>query len=809
MVGWNSLKVFALAIIVVISTNADVSAQPDSDQTIPDFAYDTADETIVAATLGTDNEYDADVVSFEGALWCAWLQYTHDEGDRIWLGIRDDDRWIRREPITPHPGKFARPTLTADAAGRLSLSYESELQGQWEVYLSQYDEARGAFAEPQRISQSLGPDINHRVAADAEGGLWIVWQSAGEGQFDILARHVPIQAGDIIERISDSPSGDWHPHPAVTPDGSIHVAWDSYNGNDFDVLLRTRRRGEWGEILPVASSPAFEARAQIAPGPDNTVWIAWEEGSVNWGHPFFPKLDARNRPEGVPPDEAMDDLLGPLHTYRLLRMAGVLPDGSVHPLRDPLPMPSADTALGLKDRRANITLMGTHYERSRVLTDRLGRLWVAYRHYRATWYGFGYRTHVENGWGVYARCLSQQGWSDLYRFDVGQGDGMQRLEIAPDGDGIAAVWTEGRTDRRVENDPRPRGVFLGSIVEGKSAPAGADLLVSTADSPSKWVPPSANAPVSRFETGGKEYQLVFGDLHRHTDLSLCRVPVDGTLDDCYRYAIDVAKLDFLGITDHARDIAFGDQLSLLWWRCCKEVNRHWMPSYFSPFYSYERSGQGADHNVISLHTDVLRPHTYPHPEFWKEFGTDVIMIPHIYINPVIWDEQDDLRRPLLEIFQGCRTVSIEKDAHDGLSRGYLLGFIASSDHVSTGASFACVWAERPNRESIFRGLQNRRTYGATARIYMKVVAGGHWMGETFETETMPPLEIDVVGTAPIEDVKFIVDGVVHETLHPGKQHVTLRQELDLSGKHYVYIHIKQRDGHQAWSSPIWVNVVGS
>ncbi len=305
--------------------------------------------------------------------------------------------------------------------------------------------------------------------------------------------------------------------------------------------------------------------------------------------------------------------------------------------------------------------------------------------------------------------------------------------------------------------------------------------------------------------------MFFGDLHRHTDLSLCRVPLDGTIDDAYRYATEVARLDFLGITDHTRDIAQGNPLSQLWWRCRKEVLRHQLGppanATFLPFYSYERShGNTADHNVISLRPDMLRPFTYPVPEFWKELDSDTITIPHQPIRRDTWAYQDDKLRPLVEIFQGCRDNSIEADVHQGLALGYRLGFIASSDHMSTSASYACVWAEQASRESIFRALQARRTYAATDRIRLLVTAGEHWMGEAISADSMPELRLEAHGTAPIETVNLVQDGIVIESLTPSERVIELRRQPRVTGPHYFYFHLVQEDGNEAWSSPIWVDV---
>jgi hypothetical protein len=124
--------------------------------------------------------------------------------------------------------------------------------------------------------------------------------------------------------------------------------------------------------------------------------------------------------------------------------------------------------------------------------------------------------------------------------------------------------------------------------------------------------------------------------------------------------------------------------------------------------------------------------------------------------------------------------------------------------MSTSASYACVWANKASRESIFRALQQRRTYGATTNIRLVVHAGDHWMGQQIVAEKMPPIVLKATGTAPFRLVELVVDGEVHETLLPNTREVEITRTIHLAGSHYFYFHLTQIDGNEAWSSPIWL-----
>jgi len=564
-------------------------------------------------------------------------------------------------------------------------------------------------------------------------------------------------------------------------------------------MYRRRVDGKWGPAVPVAAGPAFEGRPQIAADRDGQAWIIWERGAENWGKPH------RGMPHRNP---RLSDSYGPLHRFREIHVGMIGRDGAVRRLAETFPMPAFALAAKRSNLRKDSVRIGVSYERGVLAVDACGRPWVVYRHYYIPQAGFakGMRSHVETGWQLFARCLETGGWSKPYAFDVRQRDGMQRLSITATGGGLAAIWTAGRTDRRKDN--QPRGVALGVLSHPKGGRPTPKFTPSAAPS----VKPTRRPPAAKPATvGGKTYRLFYGDLHRHTDLSLCFPFLDGSIEDAYRYATDVAGMDFLGITDHTRDINHGNVRSQLWWRCTKEVTRHRLGDKFFAMFTYERSMRGTDHNVITLRDDVLRDFTYPLTEFWKELDRDSFTVPHAPVVLKTWEYQNDALRPLIEIYQGCRDYDSRKQAHVGLDKGYRLGFIASSDHVSTSASFACVWAPKAKLVSIFRSMQARRTFGATDKIRLIFRSGEHWMGEQFSVAagSQPEFQIEIDATAAIETLGICVDGKANSPIPVKKGarsvRTTWRPTEKLAGKHYVYIYMKQIDGNQAWSSPIWVD----
>jgi len=762
------------------------------------FHYDPVDRLVEGRLLEDPLRYEPSLAKTgEGGALLALLDFTPGEGDRIVaVSLDAEGAPVEERVVVDEPGKYRRPTVTIDAEDRRWVSYEAEQKGTWSVFVRPVDRGDG---EPERAGPAGRNAINHAVAPLPGGGLLLAWQEDRGGQWDVVARRRAAggEWGDPEVLSAGNGLGDWH--PAVAVRGSERfVAWDAYDGASFSVRGKRGDGEGWGETIRLTDSAAFEGRPSVAFDGEGTLYVAWEEGAPNWGKDF-----RRFLPD--PPE--FDDERGGLHRYRLVRLAKVADDGSTTAI--PVPMPSLEAAAEREGARPNTDRLGLYYERPRLAVDGRDRLWLLHRHYYFPEVARADRptSHIEEGWRLYARCLEDGKWSVPVGLEPTQRDGMQRLSLAPGNGGLLAAWTVGRTHRGKESPGR--GIALAEVV----LPAGAafrEVTRSPAVHPEPSGGPGKRQPAMAPETvGDTEYRVYFGDLHRHTDLSLCRVYFDGSIDDAYRYATEAAELDFLGITDHARDLGNGDVRSQIWWRSLKEVARHRLGDTFFPLVAYERSHGETDHNVVTLREDMLRPHNPPLKEFWKEIGSDTITIPHNPIRPLrAFAYHDDEKRPLLEIYQACRANPMTREAHDGLRRGYHMGFIASSDHLATHTSYACVWSPAGGEEPIFRSLQARRTYGATAKIRLVFRTGGHWMGERVAVDAMPTFHYEVEGEGELDRVEIVRDGEVAETLENEGGGTSMAGSFRGPGEvepgAWIYIHAVQRDGEEAWSSPIWL-----
>lgn len=764
---------------------------------------------------GYENDF-ADVATAGTDVWTAWVGYR-TQANVVFARRLSNGALTEPIAITEKPGDYYQVKASGGANG-VWFVWAAQVSGNWDLYARRHDgRALGAVT---RLTTAPDPDFHHQVARDSAGNVWVVWQGFRNGKSDILARRFDGKQWLAEERISPSPANDWEPAIAADGEGRVHVAWDTYDQGNYDVLLRTWQSGSWGAVQPVASTAKFEAHSTLACDRQGRLWAAWIESGFHWGKDT---------------DFLVQKPATPLYDKRSIGLA-VWQNGR---WTEPPQGVEASLPAGLRGFNDNLQLRA----------DPRGPVWLLFRHRFLRIPDTPPQTPAHRAaWEIYGTAWQGDQWSAPVPvpFSQGRTDMQSGFAVAADG----TLWGAWPTDNRDYEAflYRNSDVHLGALPPVAARASGAEFAARVIPKLSPFaVHPTEAEDLKRIRTyaitsGGRTYRIYRGDTHRHTEFSHDGHN-DGSQQETYRYALDAAELDYLGVSDHG-DLG-GPDVEYIRWVQCQAVDLCTVNRRFVPVYTYERSLSypNGHRNVIFAKRGIP---TLPVPQLERQAKTgaqalyeylrknDGIAISHTSATGMGTDWRDNAPdvEPLVEIYQGDRTSyeheGAPKAAYTGngasapggfrplgfawnaWAKGYKLGVQASSDHFSTHISYACTLAEDFTREGLLDAMKKRHSYGATDNIvldYRMETAGREYLqGDIAEQAAGIKLKVKLIGTRPFRQIDVIRSNRYIHTLHPQQADVSFEyvDSQPLSGESYYYVRALQVDEQIAWSSPIWV-----
>lgn len=196
-------------------------------------------------------------------------------------------------------------------------------------------------------------------------------------------------------------------------------------------------------------------------------------------------------------------------------------------------------------------------------------------------------------------------------------------------------------------------------------------------------------------------------------------------------------------------------------------------------------------------------------------------------------------RPIQGDKQGI-SESAEGSLVKALNHGCRFGFVAggyddrgcyeglfSTDQTQYSAGLTAILAKEHTRASLIEALQARSCYATTGeRMILGLQIAGFNMGSEIDTKNRPGLEFNrhitgyCIGTQPLSEVALIRNGTVlhnfpinnekcefeYDDSEPLSQIILDPKNQERSPFAYYYLRAVQKDGHIAWSSPIWVDL---
>lgn len=352
-------------------------------------------------------------------------------------------------------------------------------------------------------------------------------------------------------------------------------------------------------------------------------------------------------------------------------------------------------------------------------------------------------------------------------------------------------------------------------------------------------------------------RLYFGDMHVHT------LDCDGTNDilEHYFYAPNVAGLDFGCVSPHAE--YFGCKQA--WDRYLKETTKANQPGRFVTFYGYEWAQQGHTNAYFLSEEDAVliwgekrmkeRGYSEDNPTFRigakdeNEFMDELEKLKQtrpLFTIAHTHSAYRDLRDSIhwLDEIYSIHKVGREKRENrlrKNLEKGLRLGVVAGSDMHRLTMGHLCkepgeIWyygdrgrwdqagglqatfASGLTRKDLYRGMENRHTYGTTgARIVLLFSCNNSPMGSQIKLTPDKKLkfDIEVGGTADLAEVAICRfdgknwSGIEFDLTRTTTDRYSVHRDFKvLSEAGIYYVRVTQKNGHQAWSSPIWIKAVG-
>lgn len=322
------------------------------------------------------------------------------------------------------------------------------------------------------------------------------------------------------------------------------------------------------------------------------------------------------------------------------------------------------------------------------------------------------------------------------------------------------------------------------------------------------------------------YNVYYGSLHNHCAYS----DGEGTPEQAYTYARNIAQLDFFGLSDH------GEMLTGTEWNTIKNAaNNANQDGAFAAFYGFEWSSFWSYGHVSVINTDDYCSYFsttsfnallswinarsgiafFNHPGWdnlaYTEFDHFTDTPSDKFVGIELWNDQNGFSTYYYN--DGFYSNDGNKGYYDeALIRGWKIGAAGGDDnHTATWGTSTpmrmAVLANAKTRTDILNSLTARRYYSTMDKnLALSFKINGAEMGSTVTggAYTAEILALDADNEF-FTRVQLIKNGAVINTWDIFDANPSISQPLNCTSGEYYYVKVTQSDGNEAISSPVFIS----
>ena len=792
--------------------------------------------TKVSADRFEDAEYPSIARADNGDVWVAWSScrpetddwpsddarieswmWPDDGQDHIVARRFDGRDWHDEMIVSALPGVNHKPAAVPDGDG-VRILWTARRDGRWAAYERRW--SSGSWSAERQVP-GTGDVLEIRARRLDNGSVLAVVRKMAAPRIELHALVARGNQWGAATQLDEGEGRAHRPHLLALPDGGWQVAWDEERDGNYDVYARAAD----GDIERITTSKLWDTSPTQAVAKDGRAWIAWERrepigGRFTYrGRSIFAKIHEADRWVWAPSpfessadpgrltrhsrfwaahaisEERYPQLLARENGELWLlwlgggRMSSVSFTGRVlrddkwsEPklvFHDPNPyssfqLPAARRGVDLRSTGRGPYQTPLANQMSLFIDDRAGDLWMAYEVPR--------KRHItDNLWSPYYIERPGAYGADIYSHRVDLDEKTTRFQQAVDDQSpIAAL------------EP----------------------------------PPYRNEKPRTLELNGKTYELVWGDMHGHTENDGI-----GTFDMYYAHGLFVTGMHFVASSNHDFTPDFLTQSEWAEVQAIASIYNQIPGRTALSGWEWTTSSQDerGGHRAMYFLTDdvpLFRSTTKGSNTVYKLYSLirpwGAILQPH-HNN---WTGYDAELQPVFEITSAWRQAREEATAFraqgsvasvwEALERGYRIGFVGSGDShwMGTGEDYGITGAyvEKLDRQGVFEAIRSKRVFASTgARMLIDFRVEGAFMGEEIELPQGPvKVEVSVEGDADLEALEVVKD---HKVIHAARGSGMSKEFsfVDQGGPRpdgkasYYYLRVRQKDQMYAWTSPVWVD----
>ena len=641
------------------------------------------------------------------------------------------------------------------------------------------------------------------AAIDTGGQPWVAWQAFdGDVCVAVVSRR---ESDGWTQPAVASVAGQsaWQPVLRASTGQGLWLAWDAWTGHHFHVFARRiDPDGTLGPAIQVSDLPLLAMDADIAVDADDTAWITWEQ-SPPWGE------DHR------------------FNKTRYLVLAAIDARGEVSLAQSP--WGAGQAPIPIESFMQSICAEYIVPVSPRLVVGQNG-IELFFRRFRS-------RHQKDFGWQLDRMVYAGSSWSEPETVSPFQGMPDTRYGVAalPDGRRVVAHNATGYIPMQTVERA---SAGLPKLRAGSAPVARERIEILTIDPPPPTEDPPLrveftpyegdrrNTPQARRDgrtitVGDQTYQLLWGDMHRHSHLSKCMSPNDGTPLQNFRWAVDHNRMDWWALTEHLEYLSYNE-----WRRVEETVAAFTADGRFEPLFGFEWGNNPGHTNIFYRDQQLgeeLRALTLMSPsledlmERWdaRMPAGEVLAARHYqgHRQPDVFEGYRAAWEPSMEIIQ---TRGDQREWMETFLReGARIGFLGASDHARHWHFAYCmtgVWATEPTREAIFDAIWKRRTIAASAKILLHTEVSGIPMGGEGEVSGDPQLRVVAESAQPLRDIEVYRNGTLahRESIDTSTLDWTWTDRGNPRSRNYYYVRLAaqpalpQSTPAVAYASPIWV-----